>query len=702
MSSSRRSEARPARAGEQVAREAARRRAPPSPLSGAWASPSAEDEGVAPRRRAPGGTPRAASRTACIRGRPQGAPSCRRPRARRRSRWRRRWRARKSRRAAGGPQPARQEPRPAAKAALRALEVMTPRQETTRVCRVCREQFAAFAASSTERGGGLSGATGGARMPTATLAAGAAGRILMPMTAVAQTRRPRSPRPRRTSMHTLARIRAAARHGRRAVRTRRASSRSRSSSGRSASARTRSPRRSRATSATARSTRRSSPRSSSCSARSGTPSSTCATGWTRRSARRASSSCRRRAASSTSRSASSGSSRPWNYPVSLALGPLIAALAAGNRAMIKPSELVPETSELLRDLVADDLPARPGGGRHRRGRGGRGVLEAPVRSPRLHGLDARRQDRHARGEREPRARSRWSSAASRRRSSARDFNTQASRPSASWPARRTTPGRRASRPTTCCCPRRRATRSSRPARPPWPSSSRRSRRTRTTRRSSTTSTSRGCAPTSTTRRTRGAKVVECNPAAEALDPASRKMAPTLVLDPTDEMLCMQEEIFGPVLPILHVHEARRGDRLRERPPAPARALLLRPRPRDDRPRPRRDHLGRRDASTRRCSTSRRKTCPSAASARAGWAPTTRRRASWPSRSRSPSSTSRASTRAAFLLPAVRQARRSPPGAPHRPLNQRAIEREKTGREGEKERRFWGVPSVSAPFLLPSL
>ena len=51
-------------------------------------------------------------------------------------------------------------------------------------------------------------------------------------------------------------------------------------------------------------------------------------------------------------------------------------------------------------------------------------------------------------------------------------------------------------------------------------------------------------------KTRGAKVVECNPAAEALDAASRKMAPTLVLDPTDEMLCMQEEIFGPVLPVL--------------------------------------------------------------------------------------------------------------------------------------------------------
>src|SRR5262245_51992925 len=35
---------------------------------------------------------------------------------------------------------------------------------------------------------------------------------------------------------------------------------------------------------------------------------------------------------------------PWNYPLSLALMPLATALAAGNRAMIKPSELTPASS----------------------------------------------------------------------------------------------------------------------------------------------------------------------------------------------------------------------------------------------------------------------------------------------------------------------------------------------------------------------
>ncbi len=43
---------------------------------------------------------------------------------------------------------------------------------------------------------------------------------------------------------------------------------------------------------------------------------------------------------------------PWNYPVQLALSPLVGALAAGNRAMLKPSELTPATSALLAELVA--------------------------------------------------------------------------------------------------------------------------------------------------------------------------------------------------------------------------------------------------------------------------------------------------------------------------------------------------------------
>ena len=44
---------------------------------------------------------------------------------------------------------------------------------------------------------------------------------------------------------------------------------------------------------------------------------------------------------------------PWNYPFSLALMPLATALAAGNRAMIKPSEFTPKTSALLVEMLSD-------------------------------------------------------------------------------------------------------------------------------------------------------------------------------------------------------------------------------------------------------------------------------------------------------------------------------------------------------------
>jgi aldehyde dehydrogenase (NAD+) len=42
---------------------------------------------------------------------------------------------------------------------------------------------------------------------------------------------------------------------------------------------------------------------------------------------------------------------PWNYPLYLLLGPLISALAAGNTAILKPSELAPRVSRVLARIV---------------------------------------------------------------------------------------------------------------------------------------------------------------------------------------------------------------------------------------------------------------------------------------------------------------------------------------------------------------
>lgn len=48
---------------------------------------------------------------------------------------------------------------------------------------------------------------------------------------------------------------------------------------------------------------------------------------------------------------------PWNYPLNLALAPLAGAIAAGNSAVIKPSELAPATSGALAELVPRYLDA---------------------------------------------------------------------------------------------------------------------------------------------------------------------------------------------------------------------------------------------------------------------------------------------------------------------------------------------------------
>jgi coniferyl-aldehyde dehydrogenase len=57
---------------------------------------------------------------------------------------------------------------------------------------------------------------------------------------------------------------------------------------------------------------------------------------------------------------------PWNFPVNLTFAPLAGVLAAGNRAMIKPSEFTPATSNLMAQMFAelfdeDEIAVFPGG-----------------------------------------------------------------------------------------------------------------------------------------------------------------------------------------------------------------------------------------------------------------------------------------------------------------------------------------------------
>ncbi|CAD5267673.1 MULTISPECIES: aldehyde dehydrogenase family protein [unclassified Imperialibacter] len=47
---------------------------------------------------------------------------------------------------------------------------------------------------------------------------------------------------------------------------------------------------------------------------------------------------------------------PWNYPFNLCIGPLVSAIAAGNTAILKPSELTPNTSKLIAKMVGELFP----------------------------------------------------------------------------------------------------------------------------------------------------------------------------------------------------------------------------------------------------------------------------------------------------------------------------------------------------------
>ncbi|MEP7066377.1 MAG: coniferyl aldehyde dehydrogenase [Gemmatimonadota bacterium] len=47
---------------------------------------------------------------------------------------------------------------------------------------------------------------------------------------------------------------------------------------------------------------------------------------------------------------------PWNYPVNLSLMPVVTAIAAGNRVMLKPSEFTPATNAVLETMLGEIFP----------------------------------------------------------------------------------------------------------------------------------------------------------------------------------------------------------------------------------------------------------------------------------------------------------------------------------------------------------
>jgi coniferyl-aldehyde dehydrogenase len=256
---------------------------------------------------------------------------------------------------------------------------------------------------------------------------------------------------------------------------------------------------------------------------------------------------------------------PWNYPIQLALSPLVCALAAGNRALIKPSELTPHTSEAIAEILSKAIPsdhvALVTGGADvgeafsrlafdhliftGSARVGKLVMRAasenlvPVtlelggKCPAIVGVEAN-------------ARS-----AAERIMFGKTFNsgqTCVAPDYALVPA-----GMRAAFVEAC----RAAMGNLYPTLAANPDYTAMINVAHYERVQAIVSDAKA----------KGAQVIELNATGESLDPKARKLAPSLLLDVTPNMRCMGEEIFGPVLPIVtydrlseaiaHVNEGER-------------------------------------------------------------------------------------------------------------------------------------------------
>jgi acyl-CoA reductase-like NAD-dependent aldehyde dehydrogenase len=239
---------------------------------------------------------------------------------------------------------------------------------------------------------------------------------------------------------------------------------------------------------------------------------------------------------------------PWNYPVQLALSPLVAVLAAGNRALIKPSELTPATSDLLVKMMAEAFAPDQVGVVS----GGAAVGEAFSKLPFDHlvftgstkvgKLVMRAASENLvpvtleLGGKSPAIVDDDFSIdqAALEIMTGKCFN---SGQTCIAPDYVLLPKGKADRFVEAC---RTAVAKMYPNLP--------------TNADYTTVVNdghfnrlRGLVDDA---RAKGAKVVDLNPSKDDPDPKTRKMAPVLVLDPTEDLGVMQDEIFGPILPVM--------------------------------------------------------------------------------------------------------------------------------------------------------
>ena len=238
---------------------------------------------------------------------------------------------------------------------------------------------------------------------------------------------------------------------------------------------------------------------------------------------------------------------PWNYPIQLAVTPLIAALAAGNRVMLKPSELTPRTSEFLADFLDRLFPEE----KVATILGGPEVGAAFSALPFDHlfytgSTEVGRRVMRAAAENLTPVTLELGG------KSPCIIGRDAAFPAA---AERIATGKLLNAGQTCIAPDYILV----------PEDIRDSFVDLIHEAVSKLYASLAANPDYTSivnarhygriaryieeARQRGTRVVEINPAGEALSPQERKIAPTLLLDPADDLTVMREEIFGPVLPV---------------------------------------------------------------------------------------------------------------------------------------------------------
>jgi coniferyl-aldehyde dehydrogenase len=238
---------------------------------------------------------------------------------------------------------------------------------------------------------------------------------------------------------------------------------------------------------------------------------------------------------------------PWNYPFQLAIMPLMAALAAGNRVMLKPSELTPRTSEFLAEFLAKLFPPEK--------------VATVIGGPEVGSAFARLPFDHLFYT--------GSTAVGRlvMRAAAENLTPvtlelggkspcilgeDAALPAA---VESIVSGKLLNAGQTCIAPDYVLLPQERredfiklagdAVRKFYPTLKSNADYTSIVNERHYQRVARYLAEA----KEKGARVIELNPAQEALEPDLRKLAPTLVVEPSDELALMREEIFGPVLPI---------------------------------------------------------------------------------------------------------------------------------------------------------